>query len=155
MFTHEMTLKMKHTDAAGVAFFASYFVIAHDCYELALESVGVPLGVWLTKAPMPLVHSEAQYHTPVRLGDRLKVNLSVHKLSVRSFELHYELWVKPLTPLPWASDESGQGGWSRAAMLKTVHVAIDPTKGKSAPLPEAFKEALERLGGLEVEGDAP
>ena len=39
MFSHEFNVKLRHTDAAGVAFFASYFTIAHDVYELALTSL--------------------------------------------------------------------------------------------------------------------
>ena len=162
MFTHSFTLKMKHTDMAGVAFFASYYVMAHDVYELALESVGEPLPPWIHLAPMPLARSEAHYHAPMRLGDEVCVCFGVKHISKRSFELAYEFWVKPLMPLTWESSPAeppsplpeGERVWQRAATLSTVHVAIDPKRGKSVALPERFKLALERLGPI-TEGAHP
>ena len=47
MFRYSTTLKLRDTDAAGVAFFAAYFAIAHDAYESFLISQGAHLRSWL------------------------------------------------------------------------------------------------------------
>jgi hypothetical protein len=38
MYTYQTTIRLHHTDAAGVVFFSNLFVIAHDAYESFLES---------------------------------------------------------------------------------------------------------------------
>ena len=154
MFSHEFTVKLKDTDAAGVVFFASYFTIAHDVYELALEEIGEPLGVWLRAVPLPLVKSEASYLSPLKHGERARVDLGVERLGGSSFELRYEVWGRSSSVSQWSSKDApqetseGEMSWRKACELKTVHVAIDPQRGRSIPLPSQLREALERLGPL-------
>ena len=157
MFSHEFNVKLRHTDAAGVAFFASYFTIAHDVYELALDELGEPLSAWLTGVPMPLVRSEASYFHPLRHGERVRVDLGVEQVKSRSFELSYRFLVRPMSSARWSSDPGEvsdpplQRGlaWRRACELKTVHVAINPQSGAAVTLPPRILEALERLGPLD------
>lgn len=157
MFSHEFTVKLRHTDAAGVVFFASYFTIAHDVYELALEEVGEPLGAWLGDVPMPLVRSEASYLAPLRHGERARVDLGVARVGGRSFTLSYVFWVQATSERRWDPRRAPSTAsspvdldaavlWRKACELKTVHVAIDPQSGESIALPPRVSSALERLG---------
>jgi len=154
MFSHEFTVKLRDTDAAGVVFFAAYFTIAHDVYELALEELGEPLGAWLRELPMPLVKSEASYLSPLRHGERARVDLGVQRVGGSSFELRYEVWVSPSRSSRWSMSDAplvaseAPPTWRKACELKTIHVAIDPQHGRSVPLPLQLREALERLGPL-------
>jgi len=154
MFSHEFRVKLRHTDAAGVAFFASYFGIAHDVYELALEQAGAPLADWLEALPMPLAHSEADYYAPLCHGERARVELGVERIGGRSFSLVYTIWVTPSSKRRWraAPPEGAEQGWVKACRLKTVHVAVDPQSGATVELPSLIKEALERIGPPSLEG---
>ena len=48
-----------------VAFFASYYAMAHDAYEAFLSENGRPLSSWLDQVRLPIVHSEADYQAPL------------------------------------------------------------------------------------------
>ena len=37
MYEYNTAIRMQHTDAYGVVFFASVFVLAHECYESFFE----------------------------------------------------------------------------------------------------------------------
>lgn len=155
MFSHEFNVKLRHTDAAGVVFFASYFTIAHDVYELALDSVGESLSTWLSTVPMPLVKSEALYKGPLKHGERARVDLGVERMGRSSFELKYVFWVLPQSAR-WASEQASDvqhktDTWLQACELKTVHVAIDPKRGESIDLPPKMMKALDRLGPLHAQ----
>lgn len=135
LFRHTTTLKLRDTDAAGVAFFGAYYSIAHDVYESYLASRGVSLAQWLNEIHLPIVHSEAIYTAPIRLGDRFEVHLSCSRLGTSSFTLSYRFL---------------QGERS-LAQLKTVHVAVDQQSSppKSLPLPTSISEQISPL--MEVE----
>ncbi len=130
MHTFETTIRLQHTDGAGVVFFARFFELAHVAYEDFLETIGEPLPADLAAAPIlyPIVHAESDYRAMLRLGDRLRIELAVEAIKSRSFELAYR-FVAP------SGDE--------AALLKTVHVAVDKQTGRSTRLPEALSAALQ------------
>ena len=89
MFRYSTTLKLRDTDAAGVAFFAAYFAIAHDAYESFLISQGAHLRSWLGEVHLPIVHSNADYTAPVKLGDGFDVEVSCGRIGQKSFTLSY------------------------------------------------------------------
>jgi len=140
MHTHELTVRMHHTDAAGVVFFAQFFMMAHEAYEAALEARGAPLGAWLREAPAPLVHTEADYLKPLRLSDRVRVCLGVERLGGRSFTVSYAVYAQR------------EGGWELAARLRSVHVVVAPGIGAARALPPWLRDALSAIGP--PEGDA-
>jgi 1,4-dihydroxy-2-naphthoyl-CoA hydrolase len=39
-FKTQRVVRLKDTDAAGIIFFANYFIFAHETYELFLEEIG-------------------------------------------------------------------------------------------------------------------
>ena len=137
MYTHEFRVRMHHTDAAGVAFFAQFFVMAHEAYEAALEAHGAPLGEWLRESPAPLVHSEADYLRPLRLSDRARVLVGVERLGSRSFTLAYRI------------EALVEEEWRPAARLKLVHVAVEAGIGASVTLPSRVREVLAAIGPLD------
>lgn len=133
MFRFSTELKLRDTDAAGVAFFASYYAIAHEAYETFLKDQQAPLHTWLDTVHLPIVHSEADYNAPVTLGTPFVVNLSCERLGDRSFTLKYEfISSKKLL-----------------AYVKTVHVAVkvndEQGKTRSTELPSRLKSLLSKL----------
>ncbi len=133
VFRYATELKLRDTDAAGVAFFAAYYAIAHDVYESFLHQHGASLTTWLSQVHLPIVHSEADYTAPLRLGDSFEVILRCDRIGERSFTLTYEF-------------TSAVGS---LAQLKTIHVAVPSRMTSeevvSALLPERLRELLHQL----------
>ena len=67
------TVRLGHTDAAGVMFFPAAFEMEQEFFERWLEAGGMSVRGMLegALAPTPVVHCEADYRRPVRVGDRL------------------------------------------------------------------------------------
>jgi 1,4-dihydroxy-2-naphthoyl-CoA hydrolase len=130
VFRYSTELNLRDTDAAGVAFFAAYYAIAHNTYEAFLKGEGAPLHSWLDQVHLPIIRSEADYTAPIKLGTSFEVHLSCAHIGERSFVLHYE-FLKDLKSL---------------AQVKTVHVAVNHNKDdgsvQAVPLPERFKSLL-------------
>jgi YbgC/YbaW family acyl-CoA thioester hydrolase len=128
-FTSGSVVRLYDTDAAGFLFFGSQFRFAHEALEGFLEQVGFPVGglIRSREALFPVVHAEADYRTPLRVGDRVTVRLAVRAIGDRSFTIGYRLTL---------ADGRDAGS------VTTVHAALDPATGASRPLPEAVLAAL-------------
>ena len=129
MHVFETKVRLQHTDAAGVVFFARYFELAHEAYEHMLDALGhaFPADLGGETILYPIVHAESDYRAMLRLGDDLRIEVTVAEVKSRSFTLTYR-FVNP------AGDD--------AAALTTVHVAVDKGTGRSTRLPEDLAAAL-------------
>ncbi len=137
MFCYSTCLKLRDTDAAGVAFFASYYAIAHDAYEAFLNEQGHPLQTWLDQVHMPIVHSEADYKAPLRLGVPFVIELTCSNIGKRSFTLDYRF----------------KSAAKVFAVLRTVHVAVkldENEKTTAVTLPSKLNSLL---ASIEVKAD--
>ncbi|MHC5121434.1 MAG: acyl-CoA thioesterase [Planctomycetota bacterium] len=90
MYTYQTTIRLHHTDAAGVVFFSHLFVIAHDAYETFLES-HLRLNAILSEGVyiIPIVHAEADYLLPLSLSEKIRVELCLEQKGSSSFDLGY------------------------------------------------------------------
>ena len=133
-YRYELTVKLYDTDAAGVLFFGHQFRLAHDAYQTYLESCGLSFAAVLDGGKMliPLVHAEADYLKPVKVGDKLSIELTAEKISTHSFVLKYVL-MRP---------EGEEVGTAR-----TVHVTIDRATQTKIALPVELREALKKIAG--------
>ena len=133
MVTHTYQVRLHDTDAAGVIYFAALLRIAHEVFERFMSDAGFEIGQLLESAPylLPIVHTEADFAVPIKLGMRLHVHLSVKRIGTSSFTTRYEF--------------KGADG-VRVATAEIVHVAIDRPSGlKTAllgPLVQALKPHL-------------
>ena len=129
MHVFERRIRLQHTDGAGVVFFARFFELAHEAYEDMLDAIGHPFPGDLAGEPVlyPIVHATSDYRAMLRLGDLLRIEVTVAKVKSRSFVLTYR-FVNP------AGEE--------AAALETVHVAVDKATGRSTGIPDALADAL-------------
>jgi YbgC/YbaW family acyl-CoA thioester hydrolase len=129
VFRYKVIVGMQDTDAAGILFFASQFVFAHRAYERFLESIGFSFAEALEDEPflLPIVHSESDYLAPLKVGDRLEVELSVAGLGETSFTLDYVF----------------RRGTEIVGRSRSVHVAVMKETGGKAPLPGRLRVALE------------
>ena len=105
--------------------------MAHEAFEAALDNAGVRLGSLVTGSDTltPIVHTEADYSAPIRLSDRLTVEVSVGRIGDTSFAIEYR-FLRDTTP---------------AATAKTVHVAIDRSSGRKKNLPDELRGVLGKI----------
>ena len=130
LFEYPFTLRLHDTDAAGVIYFARLLDRAHEAYEAFLESAGLPLNNWLGQGPqLPLVHAEADFLAPIRLGRQVRVKLWATEVGRTSFTLDYAF--------------TGEGG-EKLARARTVHVAMQ--QGECVTLPDGLRAVLQNPG---------
>ncbi len=132
MFHYKHTIKLRETDAAGLLFFSHQFSMIHDAYEALLEKIGFSFAYLVKKANffLPIVHAESDYKSPLFVGDRITISVSVLQIGTTSFSFAYEL----------KNSKKGLVGTAQ-----TVHVTVDKKTGKKIPLPPKMRQALMRL----------
>ncbi|MHC5173113.1 MAG: acyl-CoA thioesterase [Planctomycetota bacterium] len=121
MYTYQTTIRLHHTDAAGVVFFSHLFVIAHDAYETFLES-HLRLNAILSEGVyiIPIVHAEADYLLPLSLSEKIRVELCLEQKGSSSFDLGY-------------------------VIKKTIHTVQLKEDQKTVPIPDPLRNALEAI----------
>ena len=82
MFIHQTTIRLHHTDAAGLLFFADQFKLAHDAYESFMESIGYPFAPLLRTSQylLPIVHAEADYGAALSTGDKITIQVTAERV---------------------------------------------------------------------------
>jgi 1,4-dihydroxy-2-naphthoyl-CoA hydrolase len=126
--TRDITVRLKDTDAAGVLYFASLLVFAHETFEAFLDARGLPLGRLLAGADyaLPVVHCEADYRRRVGVGDLLTVEMTVGEAGESSFALEYAL----------RRDGEAVG------TCRIVHASVDRETFRSVSLPDEVRDQL-------------
>ena len=134
MFVYKTTVRFYEIDYARIAFFGRVFEYAHAALEELLTSLfGHPGAIFEAHGfGMPLVHSEADYKAPMRLGDRLRVEVTVSRLSERSATFRYAI----------VGDDDGRP----RAQVTLVHAFVSMIDFKPTAVPALFREALEGAG---------
>ena len=124
-FVHPISVRLYHTDAAGVIFYSRLLELAHEAYEALLEWAGLGLGGVLAQGAvrLPVVAVEAEFARPIRVGDRLQVELTLTRRGDHSYQVGYCF-----------RDAAGR----EAARAVTRHVALDGTHGRPTALPGAL-----------------
>lgn len=125
---------MHHTDAAGVLFYSRLFELVQEAFEEAMTQMGISLGELLRTGgfKIPIVHAEADYTAPVRVGDRLEVRLTfaAGKHSMR------------------VGADIVDAAERQVATAAIVHVAVNDITSMAIALPEPLCAALAKLSGL-------
>ncbi len=132
-FEHVVTVRFHEVDRAGIAFFGRVFEYCHLTFEelVAAADVGISEIFDNRGWGMPLVHTEADFKGPMRLGDRLTVGLEVGHVGKSSIAFAFEV--------------RGSGGELRAT-AKLVHAFVDLRTFESIEVPELMLDILEGAG---------
>lgn len=130
-FAHRVAIGLGRSDAAGVIYFTEALDIAHEATEACLAASGLPIQSLLApgQVRLPVVHAEADYMQPVRPGDAIELRLST--LHVGHSSIAFE-WL------------AVHGDGREAFRARIVHACIDPTHGRSVPVPDDIRGALTR-----------
>jgi len=131
-WTHRQTVRLSHTDAAGVIFYPRLLEMTHEAYEVMLDELGEPLaGALESDEPIaPIVRCEADYRRPMTLGTEVEIEISVIREGESSFTLGYV----------FRDPEEEE-----LARAQVTHAAIDRVSGRSVPLTEGMRQGLAAL----------
>lgn len=128
-FDTTRTVRMGEVDAAGVVYFARFFDFAHEALEDFFHHIGLSFAQVFKEGlyGFPLVHTEADFKAPAKLGDQLVINLTIEDLGETSFAVRYAV--------------TGPQGQS-LAQLQTRHAWISLKEFRSTPIPAAVRDLL-------------
>ncbi|MDZ4723225.1 MAG: thioesterase family protein [candidate division Zixibacteria bacterium] len=128
-FVYASSVKMHHTDAAGLLFFAHQLAFVHDCYEAFLEEAGCSMRYILSESDflLPIIKAESEYKKSLFVGDELCIEMTCESNSTHAFVLVYRL-------LNVKKELVGSA--------KTVHICIDKTTRAKKELPKKLRDAL-------------
>lgn len=131
-FTSQVTIRFHHTDPAGIVYFAKIFELFHTAFEDLLAEAGHPLSAFFEHGRpewlMPLVHAEADFRRPLRLGETLEVRVVVDPVDDSRLAFDFEIW----------------GADGLRATGRHVHRAIKAATFKPTSVPADFLAALEK-----------
>lgn len=129
MFSTTYKVTFSETDPGGILFFAEIFKIAHIVYEQFFDSSSFKINYFIDNdIAIPIVHTEADFFSPIKFGDILKCRLNVEELGSTSFKLSYKFLV----------DEK------IVASVKTAHVVIMKHNFEKTPIPAEILAMLKQ-----------
>lgn len=134
-YDYPFTVRFAHVDSAGIAFFSRVYEICHEAFESLLAEAGLPLGFVINDQGwgMPVVHSEANYKAPMRLGEQVLVKATIERLGNSSVTFAY--------------DVRGPEGDIRV-QARLTHAFIDTQTFRPCAAPESFREGMNNIGLL-------
>lgn len=130
MFTHTRSIYLKETDATGVIYFTSLFQYALEAFEAYLHSKNFSLSEVLNKGYlMPIVHAEADYKAPLRVGDLISVRLEISHVGNKSFSMNSQMELI--------------GTKQIAGSVKIVHAFVRQGEKESCAIPSDLLQILQ------------
>ena len=127
-FEHRRRIHFHECDPAGIVYFGHVFTFCHEAYEELVRAGGQPIETLLTSPCVyPLRHVEADYTSPMKMGDLVTIQVTLGKVSERSFRVEFTLRSEQGAPLAKASH---------------VHVCVDRKTMRPVALPEEVRALL-------------
>ncbi len=135
MYKIETAVRMGHVDPAGTIYFARVPEVAYDAFEAYLDEMGWSLGKHIMKMDVltPVVNCQTNYKIPIRLSDRLTIEVEAKRIGDTSFTLFFNL--------------KGESGATHAT-CEITQVCVDRENFKPTALPELMRDGLEKLNTL-------
>jgi YbgC/YbaW family acyl-CoA thioester hydrolase len=137
IFEQRFPIRIHDVDAAGIVFFARYYVLMHDVYESFMETIGHGISRAIVRGEIliPVIHSEARYFRPMRHGEVITGRLTIHELRHTSYVVQV--------------DFIGADDVQRSR-LRCRHICVNAGTMKPEPLPESLRQALSPYVPAEV-----
>ncbi len=126
-FRATIPVRFQDVDAAGVLFFGRIFDYCHQAYEELIGSFGVDRAHYFAGADylVPIAHAEADYRSPIRLGERVTVTIDVTRVGRASVRLRYRV--------------TGPAAEDLRAEVMTVHAFVDRATMRPISIPEPLR----------------
>lgn len=126
-FTYQRRIAFHETDAAGVVYYGNYFRLAEEAETHALASLGNPHA--MARFAYPRVHTEADYHAPLRFFDEVCVQARI--TGIGSTTVQWEFLV--------------QGPAGLCATVRSISSRRNAADGAPAPYTEEEKALMAAL----------
>lgn len=93
MIVHERPVRFEDVDAAGILFFARFFIYCHEAMERFFEDVpgGYSAIIIERKIGFPAVHVASDFTAPLRYGDVARIGGSIAKLGNTSCDFRFAI----------------------------------------------------------------
>lgn len=126
--SYRRTIRVADTDATGVLYFARLHQFGLEAFEEFLIQHGYSLQKMIEQGEplLPIVHAEADYFAPLKVGDVVKLTLSFPHIGTSSFTHASEVFK----------------GKEKVGAVSIIHVALCPKEKKSIPIPKNFKKII-------------
>ena len=130
----QIKIRLYHTDAVGVIYFARLFEIANTQMERLFEDIGYPFYKIINNNSFitPVVHSESDYILSISFGETVDIGTYVENIGHKSVTICSEFYK--------LTDTSNI--LYQCAQAKTVHVFIDKKTKQSISIPPNVREVL-------------
>ncbi|TPW08518.1 MAG: putative thioesterase [bacterium] len=140
-YRHDFPIRIHDVDAAGIVFFARYYVLMHDVYESFLDSIGFSISSVLNAGDIiiPVVESHCRYRRPMRHGETITGEITLAELKHTSYIVRCRFL--------------GPDGGLRA-LLTVRHVSVSQQSMKPVAMPDGMRGALGRYLALDPSGAA-
>jgi YbgC/YbaW family acyl-CoA thioester hydrolase len=127
MFTTKVRVYFYDADPAGIIFYANLFRFSHIVFEDFIRSQITEKDYFFDREySLPVLHTEADYSIPIKVGSELRAEIIVSQLRTSSFEICCRFYQNDLF----------------AASTKTVHVCVSLKNFEKTPLPEELVKIL-------------
>jgi acyl-CoA thioester hydrolase len=130
-FTHRIRVRYGEVDAQGVVFNAHWLAYFDDALVRWFESLGYdPKATFGEHADwdVMLVKSTQEWHGPATFDDEVVIEVAAPRLGGSSFDVAF------------AATVHGR----QVVTATTTYVVIDPGTGRSQPIPDHLRAALQR-----------
>jgi 4-hydroxybenzoyl-CoA thioesterase len=123
-FVHVHRVLFDEIDAAGIVYFAHFFHWCHDAMAVMFDGLegGYAGLVGPRRLGLPVVRAEADYASPVRFGDDVRVAVNVERTGRSSVVFRFDL------------TRAGDG--TKLATIRHTTVLTDLAKMKSVAIPD-------------------
>lgn len=129
-FRTTLRVRFGDEDHARIAYFPRIIHFFHCAFEDFFDHQGHPYRRVLDEDGFgwPAVHLETDFHSPIRFGDDLDIDVSVAELGTKSATFVYEASV------------AGR----QAASARITVACIDMKTFRGVPIPDVFRELFSR-----------
>lgn len=130
-FVYERAIRFEEVDAAGIVFFARYLNLCHE----AMEAFFAPLDggysrlIMDRKLGVPAVRVDSNYHSPLRYGDTVNIQVSSERIGRTSATFKYEFQIASTNRL--------------AAVVHHTVVCCDMATLRPTPWPDDVRSLIE------------
>ena len=133
MFIFKKKINFYDCDPAGIFFYGKIYELCHSAYEAMIESFNLNDDYWNNeKYVVPIIHSEAFYHKPIKYAEEITVEINITQLKSSSFELTY-----------LCKNEKGE----KCTKVKTAHVFVDKKTWKKEIIDSKVQAGLKLVMG--------
>jgi len=130
VIVYERPVRFDEVDPAGIVFFARYANFAHEAVEAFFKDLegGYPGLIQKRGIGLPIVHLEADFRSPLRYGDRLRIETRCEKVGTTSATLVHQM--------------HNADTYGLAATVRHVVVAVMLDSFRPCPIPDDVRNQL-------------